>query len=49
MSVGEGGMVVTDNREYYERLLICGHLNRRGVTDELTRPEYRILDKTCLG
>ena len=49
MGVGEGGMVVTDNREYYERALICGHLNRRGVAEELTRPDYRVLDKTCLG
>lgn len=49
MSVGEGGVVVTSNREYYERLLICGHLNRRGVTEEFTRPEYRQLGNTCLG
>ncbi len=49
MSVGEGGVVVTDNREYYERMLICGHLNRTGVADELTRPEYRVLRNTCLG
>jgi len=49
MSVGEGGMVVTSNREYYERLLICGHLNRRGIAEELTRPEYRGLRNTCLG
>ncbi len=49
IGVGEGGMIVTDNREYYERALICGHLNRREVVEELTRPEYRALDKTCLG
>ncbi len=49
MSVGEGGVGVTDNREYYERMLICGHLNRVGVVQELTRPEYRQLGSTCLG
>ena len=49
MSVGEGGMVVTDSQEYYERVLICGHLNRREMVDEFTRPEHRALDKTCLG
>jgi dTDP-4-amino-4,6-dideoxygalactose transaminase len=49
MSAGEGGVVVTDNREYYERMLICGHLNREGVTQDLTRPEYRALRNTCLG
>ncbi len=49
MSVGEGGVAVTAVREYYERLLICGHLNRRGITEELTRPEYKALRNTCLG
>jgi dTDP-4-amino-4,6-dideoxygalactose transaminase len=49
MSVGEGGVAVTSNREYYERLLISGHLNRRGVAEELTRPEYAPLGNTCLG
>ena len=49
MGVGEGAMVVTDNREYYERMLICGHLNRANVTEELTRPEYQVLGKTALG
>ncbi len=49
LSVGEGGIVVTEKREYYERLLICGHLNRVGVIEELTRPEYRALRNSCLG
>lgn len=49
MSVGEGGMIVTDSQEYYERILICGHLNRREMVEEFTRPEHRALDKTCLG
>ena len=49
VSIGEGGVVVTDNQEYYERLLIAGHLNRRGIADELTRPEYGALLNTALG
>jgi dTDP-4-amino-4,6-dideoxygalactose transaminase len=49
VSGGEGGIVTTNNRELYERLLIYCHLHRAGVTKELTNPEYRRLDPELLG
>jgi len=38
---GEGGVVVTNNRHYYERILMFGHLNRTGMADEITEPQFR--------
>ncbi|GIV20658.1 MAG: aminotransferase DegT [Armatimonadota bacterium] len=46
---GEGGLVTTNNREYYERMLVHCHLHRFGITEELTLPEYRELDSQVLG
>jgi len=46
---GEGGVVCTNNRELYERMLIYDHLHRAGVTNELTNPTYRMLDSELLG
>ena len=33
---GEGGVVATSNRHYYERILAMGHLNRYNLQSELT-------------
>jgi perosamine synthetase len=46
---GEGGIVTTNNREFYERQLIYCHLHRSGITGELTNPEYRGFDSEVLG
>ena len=46
---GEGGIVTTNVREFYERMLAYCHLHRAGITDELTLPEYRGLDSEVLG
>jgi dTDP-4-amino-4,6-dideoxygalactose transaminase len=43
---GEAGVVVTNNRRYYERILVMGHLNRVGFADEITDPDYRLLAPT---
>ncbi len=43
---GEAGVVVTNNRDYYERILVMGHLNRRGILDELTDPDYKSIGST---
>ena len=49
LSGGEGGIVTTNVREYYERQLSYCHLHRSGVTDELTRDPYDTLDYELLG
>lgn len=46
---GEGGIVTTNNREFYERQLIYCHLHREGILEELTNPAYRDLDSEVLG
>lgn len=46
---GEGGMVTTNNREFYERQLIYCHLHRAGIKNELTSPAYRMFDEEVLG
>lgn len=46
---GEGGVVTTNNREFYERQLAFCHLHRSGVTDEFTDPQYKQLDSELLG
>jgi perosamine synthetase len=38
---GEGGVVVTSNRHYYERILMLGHLNRAGMPEEITDPQFQ--------
>jgi len=49
VSGGEGGIVTTNNREFYERQLIYCHLHRTDIEKELTNPEYRRLDAEVLG
>ncbi len=46
---GEGGLVTTNNREYYERQLIYAHLHRAGLPGELTNPAYSMVDSDGLG
>ena len=46
---GEGGINTTNNREFYERMLIFCHLHRSGMADELTNPNYRMLGSQGLG
>ena len=46
---GEGGIVTTNNREFYERQLIYCHLHRAGIKNELTNPVYRMFDEQVLG
>ena len=36
VAAGEGGVVGTNSRHYYERTLALGHLNRHNIADELT-------------
>ncbi len=43
---GEAGVIVTNTRRYYERILVMGHLNRRGSVDELSDPDYKLLGPT---
>jgi len=49
VAAGEGGVVVTGNRRYYERILIMGHVNRKGMMEELTDPQYAALGKSGLA
>jgi len=49
VSGGEGGIVTTNNREFYERQLIYCHLHRTGIMEELTNPLYAALDSEVLG
>ncbi len=46
---GEGGIVTTNNRLYYERVLAFAHLHRAGVKNEFTIPPYTMLDNEALG
>ncbi len=49
VSGGEGGIVTTNSREFYERQLIFCHLHRSGITEEFSNPAYRMLEKEVLG
>ncbi|WP_122091208.1 DegT/DnrJ/EryC1/StrS family aminotransferase [Halalkalicoccus subterraneus] len=49
IAAGEGGIVTTNVREYYERQLSYCHLHRSGVNDELTLEPYDGLDWEVLG
>jgi perosamine synthetase len=46
---GEGGVVTTNNREFYERQLIYCHLHRGDVAEELTNPAYKGLGSQGIG
>lgn len=44
---GEAGFIVTDNTEYYERILILGHYGR--IERELITDKYRFLSPIGIG
>jgi dTDP-4-amino-4,6-dideoxygalactose transaminase len=46
---GEAGLVTTNDRELYERMLLFCHLNRSGVAEEFRNPLYREFAPTNLG
>ena len=46
---GEGGLAVTNNQEMFQRMLLISHLNRGGLAEELTNPEYAAFAPTNLG
>ncbi|HDH87125.1 MAG TPA: aminotransferase class I/II-fold pyridoxal phosphate-dependent enzyme [Desulfobacteraceae bacterium] len=46
---GEGGIVCTNNRLFYERMLVYCHLHRPELPSELSLPEYRMFDEEGLG
>ena len=43
---GEGGVMITDNLEYYERAICLGHYER---IRDLPEEKYRKYAKTCFG
>jgi dTDP-4-amino-4,6-dideoxygalactose transaminase len=49
LPAGEAGFVVTNRQDLYERMLLFCHLNRGGVTEEFTDPEFRAMASTNLG
>ncbi len=46
LPAGEGGILVTNEREYYERAVLLGHYER---IPELTNENYRRYHRTCYG
>ena len=46
---GEAGLCITENRDMFERMLLFGQLNRAGLMEDLTNPEYRAFAPTNLG
>jgi len=46
---GEGGVVTSNNRDFYERMLIYCHLHRPELPQDLTLPEYSVFDQEGLG
>ncbi|SEP02888.1 dTDP-4-amino-4,6-dideoxygalactose transaminase [Halogranum amylolyticum] len=46
---GEGGILTTNNDEYYQRQLSYCHLHRSGMREELTHEPYTHLDYEVLG
>ncbi len=49
LPAGEGGLVVTDRRDLYERMLFYGHLNRAGLHQGFSDPALRQLAPTNSG
>ena len=47
MVAGEGGIVVTNDTELYERLLVCGHYGR--IEEDLVTDKYRHLAPPGIG
>ena len=46
---GEGGLIVTNNRAYYERILLFCHLNRAGLEEEIEDPDIKPFIPLMLG
>ncbi len=49
LPAGEAGLVTTNDRRLYERILLFCHLNRSGVAQEFTDPVYKAMAPTNLG
>ncbi len=49
LPAGEAGMVTTNDRDLYERILLFCHLNRSGVEEEFSDPRFRSFAPTNLG
>lgn len=49
IQAGEAGLVTTNDRRMYERMLLFCHLNRSGLEEDFTDPAYRALASTNLG
>jgi len=49
VGAGEGGVVVTNCRHYYERILAFGHFNRYNIAQELTEPPLTELTTATWG
>jgi len=49
LPAGEGGLVVTNQRDLYERMLFFGHLNRQNVEGEFQDPALKSLAPTLSG
>ena len=48
-AIGEGGIMVTDDREIYERAIMFGHYIRHGEEGLITNPELQALRGLPLG
>ncbi|MFQ6097669.1 MAG: DegT/DnrJ/EryC1/StrS family aminotransferase, partial [Armatimonadota bacterium] len=45
VAAGEGGVLATNDRHIYERILAMGHLNRHNIAEELTHPPLNRLTR----
>ncbi len=49
LPAGEGGLITTNHRDLYERVLFFGHLNRVGIAGEVKDSEFRAMMPTGSG
>jgi len=49
LPAGEAGFVVTSRQDLYERMLLFCHLNRGGIAEEFTDPDFKEMASTNLG
>ncbi len=49
LPAGEAGLITTDDRELYERILLFCHLNRDGLEEDFENSRYGSLAPTNLG
>lgn len=49
VAAGEGGLITTNRRDLYERILFFAHLNRARLTDAFSDPLYREMAPTNSG